>query len=214
MGHKRPPVGKVSEKFCRGCDKTKSVAEFRRTDRDGIGTYCVECSSIRAREYRNLPGMKEKIKIRAKLHKSDPETHAKYLRNHRKARYGVDFDALWTEQNGCCALCHEPMLPNGNVLDAVSVDHDRSCCDNDENRRQSCGRCVRGLVHKRCNLILGHARDSVRLLRFAIDYLEVWSTRNRPRRHKLATGRYVVQIREENARLFREQSHDWFKRAA
>jgi hypothetical protein len=33
---------------------------------------------------------------------------------------------------------------------------------------------VRGLIHRNCNLVLGYAKDSVKVLRCAIEYLERW----------------------------------------
>ena len=138
-----------------------------------------------------------------------PVEQARLSNRTRSLRYHVDFESLWIEQRGLCAICNEPMLPNGNGLDSVAVEHDRSCCPTD---KFSCGQCVRGWVHKRCNLVIGHARDSVILLRKAIAYLD--SNKGRVRDvvkwKKRALGPRAPQIRAENAKRFREQSNAWF----
>jgi hypothetical protein len=86
----------------------------------------------------------------------------------RSRKYKIDFPALWEAQGGLCACCGGSMKPEGRDLDSVCVDHDRSCCPG----RKSCGKCVRGLVHWSCNLILGYAKDGPKILRYAAEYVE------------------------------------------
>lgn len=62
--------------------------------------------------------------------------------------------ALIAEQHGRCALCDEP-LTSGWV-----IDHDHMTMK------------VRGLVHARCNSLLGFANEDPRRLQAAIDYLK------------------------------------------
>jgi hypothetical protein len=50
-----------------------------------------------------------------------------------------------------------------------TIDHDHSCCPG----RQTCGKCVRGLLCESCNHGLGQFKDSVEKLRGAADYLEI-----------------------------------------
>jgi hypothetical protein len=70
----------------------------------------------------------------------------------RKNRfYKIDFNGMWEKQGGLCSICSNPMLPKGKTAKSVVVDHDRKCCPG----RGSCGKCVRGLVHSRCNIVLG-----------------------------------------------------------
>jgi 16S rRNA C967 or C1407 C5-methylase (RsmB/RsmF family) len=47
------------------------------------------------------------------------------------------------------------------------IDHDHGCCSG----TGSCGRCVRGLLCNRCNLMLGFANDQPEILRAALEYL-------------------------------------------
>lgn len=79
-------------------------------------------------------------------------------------QYGItieQFDAMLIAQAGRCAVC--PVL-----LYVPQIDHDHDCCPG----RKACGKCVRGLVCADCNTGLGKFRDSIVVLRSAVDYLE------------------------------------------
>lgn len=89
------------------------------------------------------------------------------------SQYRVAFEALWLAQEGLCACCHEPMLREGKEPNSVCVDHDKSCCHG----KKSCGKCVRGLVHRNCNLVLGYAKDDIEVLKCAVEYLTAWRDR-------------------------------------
>ena len=72
------------------------------------------------------------------------------------------YDAMLANQGGACAICLEDR--------PLNVDHDHSCCPGE----RSCGKCVRGLLCRRCNYtILGAAKDDPELLRRASDYVRV-----------------------------------------
>lgn len=74
-------------------------------------------------------------------------------------KYGItveDKENMCKNQNGCCAICVNPFK---NARD-THVDHDHLT-----------GK-VRGLLCSRCNLILGHAKDSQIILKSAIQYLK------------------------------------------
>lgn len=84
---------------------------------------------------------------------------------HREQRYGLrpgEYDARLTDQNGTCAICHEPPV-DGRQLE---VDH---CHDTNQ---------VRGLLCGPCNRMLGAARDRVKTLLAAVDYLEGGGSRH------------------------------------
>lgn len=81
---------------------------------------------------------------------ADPEKHRGYSLRHR---YGIglaQYDTLLRSQDGGCALCRQP--PD---TEALSVDHDHACCPGE----RSCGRCIRGLLCRRCNIDLGHLEN-------------------------------------------------------
>jgi Recombination endonuclease VII/Homeodomain-like domain len=90
-----------------------------------------------------------------------------------QARYGIgpaEYDALYREQSGCCAICRihkEPWQTGGGVKGRyrfLVVDHDHST-----------GR-VRGLLCFNCNLAIGHFHDDPMLMAAAVAYMR--ATRN------------------------------------
>ena len=90
-----------------------------------------------------------------------------YYRQHRnkylKRQYNIsldDYDRMWNEQQGYCAICGgvETLLSNGKTK-ALSVDHNHKT-----------GR-VRQLLCYRCNVMLGSALESEDILMKAISYL-------------------------------------------
>lgn len=138
-----------STKLCRKCGVPKAVSEFPREvrNRDGLYSWCKKCASAYVCARQNAHP--EKVK---------------------RTKYGIDFNALWSQQMGLCAVCGKPMLPKGKELTSVVVDHDRNCCSGNK----SCGKCVRGLIHNQCNRILGMARDNEDLLQGAAAYVARW----------------------------------------
>lgn len=87
------------------------------------------------------------------------------VRRRRLATFGItpdDFDRLFSEQNGRCAICFQPeprKRQDGSNCE-LAVDH---CHVTD---------VVRGLLCKDCNLVLGNAHDEPGRLRQAALYLE------------------------------------------
>lgn len=83
-------------------------------------------------------------------------------------RYGItleQFNSLVESQDGKCAIC------KGKFWDEVSaphIDHDHSCCDT---QMKSCGKCIRGLLCRGCNQVLGCAKDDPKILKSALKYL-------------------------------------------
>ncbi len=83
----------------------------------------------------------------------------------QKWQYGLpdgDFERRFTEQDGCCYLCREPLDLEKNR--GVHIDHDHSCCRG----KKSCGKCIRGLACHACNTGIGAFRDDPeRMMRVA-----------------------------------------------
>jgi hypothetical protein len=133
---------------------------------DGLSSECRKCRLARHKARNLVPEVRERAIERGLEWQ---ERHQDHIRQWRAWElHKVDFNAMWSVQGGLCALCREPMLPRGNVADSAVVDHDHRCCAT----RGSCGKCVRGLIHSRCNHLLGKARDRIDLLKAAIAYLE------------------------------------------
>ena len=49
------------------------------------------------------------------------------------------------------------------------IDHDHACCPK---KAMSCGKCVRGVLCRDCNIMLGVAKDNKKTLTNAVKYLE------------------------------------------
>ena len=64
-------------------------------------------------------------------------------------------------QNDRCSICRQPFT------ETPTVDHDHACCPG----QRSCGKCVRRIICRKCNILLGHADDSIPVLERAIEYL-------------------------------------------
>jgi len=87
---------------------------------------------------------------------------SKYSRRNRilQIKYGItleDYNNMFTEQQGCCAICKEHQ---SNLNISLAVDHDHKTLK------------VRGLLCRKCNLLLGHVKDNIHLLKQSILYLE------------------------------------------
>jgi len=101
----------------------------------------------------------------------------KYRSRAREYRHGItpeQYQKLFEEQKGNCALCGNPesvLVKRTGELLPLSIDHDHSCCPYGKNRR-NCGKCVRGLICSHCNKGLGYFKDSITNLEKAIEYLK------------------------------------------
>lgn len=88
-------------------------------------------------------------------------------------KYGISLEQLQemiVDQGGMCALCDEPLdlTPSVSRYASPVVDHDHKCCAGSK----SCGKCIRGVIHRSCNIGLGAFEDSSDKLRLAVAYLE------------------------------------------
>ena len=77
-----------------------------------------------------------------------------------KREFGItldDYNKMFEQQDGCCAICgtHQSELPR-----ALAVDHCHTTLIN------------RGLLCMPCNLMIGHAKDNINILKSAINYLK------------------------------------------
>lgn len=81
---------------------------------------------------------------------------------HVEKTYGITTEQYWAlhlAQGGVCYICQRA---TGRAR-KLSVDHDHACCPGPV----SCGRCVRALLCRPCNDLLGHVRDDIDTLRRA-----------------------------------------------
>lgn len=93
--------------------------------------------------------------------RDDPEARRRWGRKHKLTRYGLtqkQFEWLLEVQQFACAMGGEPFTETTQIF----VDHDHSCCPGE---RQSCGKCVRGLLCLSCNTALGQIERKTGLAR-------------------------------------------------
>jgi hypothetical protein len=98
-----------------------------------------------------------------KYRKNNPEKIAKQDKSRARRRYGLSqeqFDKMFQEQNGVCAICFRPERSTKNgKLKALSIDHNHST-----------GK-VRKLLCDGCNHALGYAEENTIILASMIEYI-------------------------------------------
>lgn len=203
-------------KHCTRCDKIKPTSEFSRdtSRKDGLRPRCKAC--VRAsrqanrehiveydREYRAAnherviekdlryrEANRERINERDRRYREanrerDSERKREYQATSAHGLTRTERDYIETIQLGRCPVCLDPLSRN------AQVDHDHSCCPGEK----SCGNCVRGIVHGRCNMIVGKfeigALRDPELIELAAFYLAMTPQRMAPfytRRNALAAA--------------------------
>jgi hypothetical protein len=86
-----------------------------------------------------------------------------------EANFGIteeDYWELYEFQGGRCYICRWAQGKSKRLC----VDHDHSCTAGHD-PKMGCPLCVRGLLCKFCNTLIGRARDSIDFFRRCIEYL-------------------------------------------
>lgn len=73
-----------------------------------------------------------------------------------------EYDKLLSKYKGRCWICKKN--------NAIHIDHDHSCCNNDS---FSCGNCIRGILCSNCNTALGLLKDDIKTIKSALKYLGI-----------------------------------------
>ena len=141
-------------KFCNDCNVVKSLDDFYRNKQaNNYHSICKSCFGAKTKKWAD----------------ANPESRKKtYRKHHLKKRYGMSegqHEAMLAEQGNACKACGSTD-PKGRGV--WHVDHDHSCCPG----RDTCGKCVRGILCNDCNTALGLVEDDPGRLRKLIEYLE------------------------------------------
>lgn len=147
----------ASRKVCRDCYPEPQQRDAARER----GKAFVGAKLVTARAAPH-PGPRCATHWRVKVRERKEKAHAAHVAR----TYSLDdreYNLLYQAQNGVCALCQRAT----GATRKLSVDHDHACCSGGV----SCGYCVRGLLCRPCNDILGHARDDWKFFARAIKYL-------------------------------------------
>jgi hypothetical protein len=149
------------------------LSDISAEDRTG---HCSICGPVERIWRKTSGGFRCPIKARrdAAESRKRPEVrayHAEYnktrVKHRRLAKYNLtesDLDALIQACGSACSICQKPL----STFAEMNIDHDHSCCPG----RNSCGKCVRGILCMPCNQGLGFFRDSQDRLSDAIEYLK------------------------------------------
>lgn len=86
------------------------------------------------------------------------ETPARYRRGERFRMRQEEYDRRIAAG---CVIC--------GSREQVQVDHDHTCCGK---QRSTCGKCVRGVLCRRHNVVLGFVKDDPATLRALAEYVE------------------------------------------
>ena len=143
-------------KTCPRCKVEQTLESFHK----GNG-YCKPCKKEYDKTYKVNWNFKPYNRI---------VRYKSYLKN----RYSITLEELvsmYESQGGGCSICNKglphPADEYGDRWQS-NIDHDHACCPTDT----SCGKCIRGLLCRDCNLMLGHSKDNLDTLKKAVEYLE------------------------------------------
>lgn len=132
----------------------------------GASKRCVDCEPG-VRRKATYPGPRCFTHHKAK----NSTTKARRQGKHLEDTYGIteeDYQELLKFQGGVCYICRK--RPGRKRL---SVDHDhkiaREVCGH--HHTKGCKRCIRGLLHSKCNSFLGWIRDEVEAFERGKQYL-------------------------------------------
>ena len=159
---------------CRKCNKEKDESRFY-FHKKGPRYTCVECQKayaateetrkkINARYHNNRAFIRKKRNAHYRElspeQKNERGWRNKISRWRREYNLEIDtyIDMLYA-QLFKCACCARPF---GRVKDATPcIDHDHNCCP-----KRSCGKCVRALLCRQCNRLVGVIESSPHLLNY------------------------------------------------
>ena len=156
----RPPRVKAPGGFkkCQRCQEVKPLDAFANSSiaYDGKAKKCSPCACASHDKWRRA-NLHVVAALQKKARARDPERFKDYM---RKQNYGMapgEFAKLLELQGGKCAIC-KTTEPGGRGTFHVDHCHDL--------------KIIRGLLCHHCNVLLGHAKDSVESLQAAIAYLQ------------------------------------------
>ena len=155
-------------KKCTKCKQLKPLSEFTKADgtKDGLRTECRQCKSIRQAKDRKRRRRNNQCQYcdHTIARCSTTFCHKHYLLN--KMRHWTakkrplsitNFVKLLRKQRFKCAICKQ-----GMSLYSINVQIDHNHKDGQ----------IRGILCKKCNLLLGYAKDSSKILKNALKYIE------------------------------------------
>lgn len=159
----RAALPPAESKLCTACGESKPRDDFYVDKRTGkVLAECKPCRSARRREYYSRPEVRTRA---AQLNRARAESERPRIRAKNLARYGMtaaDYDDLFDQQHGKCAICRSAGARAGMGAPRTEV----LCVDHHHVTNE-----VRGLLCQRCNRAIGLLGDDPEIIHSAIDYL-------------------------------------------
>ena len=147
----------ISMIHCRRCNVPFPAETFRSKLVKGKMYLDKICPTCLREQYREKHPLSPKPPKTSRLQRSSRPAMLKH-------KYGLSieqYDRMFLEQNGVCAICGNPPAPTGKPQQTrLHVDHDHQTGQ------------IRGLLCRACNHGIGSLRDSTAILQSAISYLE------------------------------------------
>jgi hypothetical protein len=160
LSHTGPTESRL--KTCRTCGVEKPLTDFHRHREVYHQSNCKSCGAEIHRKWREAN--RERDRAYNKAWKT--ANHDRNLANDRLRDYGLtrgDFQQLWDDQDGACAICFAVL-----EFRSANVDHDHNT------------KAIRGLLCRECNLGLSNFKDDSDALIRAARYLRTGGDLNNP----------------------------------
>ncbi len=148
---------------CTACSETKPIDCFTHYKYKVNGRYKAKCKDCIAKEARGK-------------RKSNPPLVRAYRLNYFYNITTAQYQALWDLQKGLCAICKQPERAVDKRYGTpiyLGVDHDHKCCPS----KRSCGKCIRGLLCRLCNKLLGQFGDNLVHILKVVGYLQRYESK-------------------------------------
>ena len=143
---------------------------------EGIVKICLYHGEITSKDAYKIPGTEWlnckicKRERSKKFKENNPEytfTRNYYFFGKTKPRLKIsvnEYEKILKKQNGLCKICKQPETMKGanvNAIKRLAIDHKHDGSNK-----------IRGLLCHHCNVSLGGFKDSIEILKSAIEYLE------------------------------------------
>ena len=138
----------AKSKVCWTCkiDQPATIEFFYRDKSrpDGISHQCKDCSSEKMKKWRTKNARRNK----------EYSLVAKYSLTYE------EYEAYMALHDWCCDVCSSE--------DDLCIDHDHACCPG----KNTCGKCIRGVLCRTCNSALGYIKDDLQSAINLVRYLK------------------------------------------
>lgn len=132
-------------KTCKKCLIEQPVTNFTKNKQnsDNLQTSCKSCLSQYKKKNRSTPEQKEKNRLYG-----------------IKVKYNLSPEEYYELISSGCNSC--------GSTSGLAVDHDHSCCPG----KTTCGKCIRGVLCRRCNTAEGMFKNDPKMIYNLIKYME------------------------------------------